>query len=288
MRRWWCEPGERLGQTDNLFIFCAAGTHSELIGFSDDSFTLKWAIYVPLSSLSRDEGWSGSLILAGSRGHDLWWHINCAVPLKKRKDHVTIGPVLWNWFCLAGKLLGVYLHIWVFQMAAGCLCLNTHKCLLRLLTYGDVCRFLWFTCLLGFHTASQPCCPVHPLLTTFILTSLKNSLQAYVQLPVDTYLATRVLLFVTASLCPFASWIIQLGFWGKGSSLANDSVVFLKSNITPAPPLTLHVEKSTFVFPTFLQGGIQSVRCVFVTSLVGMSSSLWQRWPMLNIKCSVG
>lgn len=94
----WGDVGiSRVGTTekkDSLFIFSAAGGRSQLIGFLDDSFTLKRAIYVPLSSLSRGEGWSGSLILAGSRGLDLWWHINWAVPLKKRKASVAIGPAL--------------------------------------------------------------------------------------------------------------------------------------------------------------------------------------------------
>lgn len=125
---------------DNLFIFGAAGACSQLIGFLDDSFALKRAIYVPLSSLSRWEGWSGSLILAGSRGHDLWWHINWAVPLKKRKASVTIGPTvfveLWKLVLFGWKTLRcLFTHQsisngnWLSPSFCMCVCVSVSACL---------------------------------------------------------------------------------------------------------------------------------------------------------------
>lgn len=92
MRRWLNKPKHE--KRNGTFICSAAGARSPPIGFLDDSLLLKRVIYVPLSSLSRGDGWSGSLILAGSRGLYLWWHINWALPVKKRKATVPTGPAL--------------------------------------------------------------------------------------------------------------------------------------------------------------------------------------------------
>lgn len=92
MRRWLNKLKQE--KRNGTFICSAAGARSPPIGFLDDSLLLKRVIYVPLSSLSRGDGWSGSLILAGSRGLYLWWHINWALPVKKRKATVPTGPAL--------------------------------------------------------------------------------------------------------------------------------------------------------------------------------------------------
>lgn len=128
MRWWWISRVGTWEKKDKLFIFSSAGACSQLIGFFGKVFYSKEGNLCPsLVSLQKPRGWSGSLILAGSRGLDLWWHINWAVPLKKRKASVSTSPMLfaelWNWFCLAWKLWGVYLHIRMFQMAAGFLSL---------------------------------------------------------------------------------------------------------------------------------------------------------------------
>lgn len=153
---WWVnKQSPEREKIDNLFIFSAAGARSQLIGFLDDSLTLKRAIYVPLSSLSRGEGWSGSLILAGSRGLYLWWHINWAVPLKKRKASVTIGPALfvelWKLVLFGWKALG---------------CLFTHQNVSKwqlarfLCVFVSLCARLdaYMLCLLTYVHAS---CVVH-------------------------------------------------------------------------------------------------------------------------------
>ena len=137
------------GKNDYLFIFSAAGACSQLIGFLDDSFTPKRAIYVPLSSLSGGEGWSDWLILAGSRGLDLWWHINWAVPLKKRKANVTIGPMLfvelWKLVLFGWKSSQVFIYTsesFKWQLALcrflyACLCVSVwmHMCRVCSLMY---------------------------------------------------------------------------------------------------------------------------------------------------------
>lgn len=137
-------------KTTYLFSVPQVPNHS-LLFFLDDSFTLKRAIYVPLSSLSRGEGWSGSLILAGSRGLDLWWHINWAVPLKKRKASVTIGSMLfvelWKLVLFGWKALErcLFTHqnvsngnclspaFWMCVYVSRCACLDAY--MLCLLTY---------------------------------------------------------------------------------------------------------------------------------------------------------
>lgn len=145
---WVNKQSQNETKKDILFIFSAAGARSQLIGFLDDSFSLKRAIYVPLSSLSRDEGWSGSLILAGSRGLYLWWHINWAVPAKKRKASITIGPALfvelWKLVLFGWKTLGcLFTHqnvsngSWLALCVFVCLCVHDwmHICCVCSLMY---------------------------------------------------------------------------------------------------------------------------------------------------------
>lgn len=116
MRRWLNKLKQE--KRNGTFICSAAGARSPPIGFLDDSLLLKRVIYVPLSSLSRGDGWSGSLILAGSRGLYLWWHINWALPVKKRKATVPTGLAL---FAEPQKLvLFGWRSFWLFIYTAEC------------------------------------------------------------------------------------------------------------------------------------------------------------------------
>lgn len=205
MRRWLNKLKQE--KRNGTFICSAAGARSPPIGFLDDSLLLKRVIYVPLSSLSRGDGWSGSLILAGSRGLYLWWHINWALPVKKRKATVPTGPALFaepQKMVLFGRR-SFWLFIYTPEgFKTACFLSLCARLYARYVVFARLCtgqlygsrlhvgdndlgdggrvaaengwvwRFPQLTCLLSFHVVS---CPLHPLLITFIYTSFYNSLR---------------------------------------------------------------------------------------------------------------
>lgn len=125
-------------ETTHLF-FSAAGARSQLIGFLDDPFTLRRPICVPLSSLSRGESWSSSLVLARSRGLYLWWRINWAVPLKKTVQTLLCRAMKIGFVWLESSGLFIYMsECFEWRLARSLhafvsLCPHLHACMLRVL-----------------------------------------------------------------------------------------------------------------------------------------------------------
>jgi len=109
LTKWWECKQSRNEKRQLIYFRCRRCPLSAYWFFGWLFYFKEGNLCLSLSSLSRGQAWSGSLILAGSRGHDLWWHINWAVPLKKRKASVTNGPTvfveLWKLVLFGQKAL---------------------------------------------------------------------------------------------------------------------------------------------------------------------------------------